>query len=303
MAFGVFIHRADSVYDDLPAEKYQFPAIYLKRAAQFEGDWIVYYEPTKVRNSRGYFAIARVSKIVSDPSAEGMYLALIEPGSYWEFPNSVPFADANGVVESGVLNDAGRISGRAQSAVRPMSKSDFDAIRERGLWGVGDELPRNDGDYASVDENEFAEVYQAPFAGEFDREQVIVSGKKWRRDKIFRQLILKAYDKRCAITGMKLINGGGRAEVQAAHIRSVDQKGPDSVNNGMALSGTVHWMFDRGLIAVEDDLSIVISRHVNDRDSVEGLINRTGRLVGPALGRDRPHPAYLAWHREHRFKC
>ena len=50
-----------------------------------------------------------------------MYLALIEPGSYLPFERPVPFSDAEGVVERGVLNEAGRISGRAQAAVRPIS--------------------------------------------------------------------------------------------------------------------------------------------------------------------------------------
>ena len=68
MTFGVFIHRADSVYDDSPATQYQFPRQYLERASATVGDWIVYYEPVKVRGSKGYYAIARVSQIVPDPS-------------------------------------------------------------------------------------------------------------------------------------------------------------------------------------------------------------------------------------------
>jgi hypothetical protein len=41
----------------------------------------------------------------------------------------------------------------------------------------------------------------------------------------------------CAFTGPKIINGGGRSEVQAAHIRPVTStsSGPDSPRNGMAL--------------------------------------------------------------------
>jgi putative restriction endonuclease len=301
MAFGVFIHRADSVYDDHPEERYQFPKSYLSRASQFVGDWIVYYEPTKVSDSKGYFAIARVERIVPDPTANGMYLALIEPGSYLPFPNKVAFADEHGVIERGLLNDEGRLSGRAQAAVRPISGRDFDAILARGLAEAEVPLSRFD---AIVEERRFelGEAEQQAFTGEFDREQLLVTGKRWVRDKVFRRVILQAYDKRCAVTGLKLINGGGRAEVEAAHIRPVDKKGSDTVNNGIALSGTVHWMFDRGQICVEDDLSIVISRQVNDRDSVEGLINKTGRLVGPLAARDRPHPAFLQWHRDNVFK-
>src|ERR1700748_2216979 len=132
MGFGVFIHRSDSIYDDSPAEQYQFPSQYLSRAEACVGDWIIYYEPSKVAETRGYFAIARVNQIIPDPSVPGMYLALIEPGSYLDFANPVPFSGATGPIERGVLNEQGRISGRAQSAVRSISPADFDRIVELG---------------------------------------------------------------------------------------------------------------------------------------------------------------------------
>ena len=47
MAFGVFIHRSDSIYDDTPAERYQFPSQYLGRVESCIGDWIIYYEPRR----------------------------------------------------------------------------------------------------------------------------------------------------------------------------------------------------------------------------------------------------------------
>ncbi len=105
MGFGVFIHRSDSIYDDSPAEQYQFPSQYLRRVEACVGDWIIYYEPRKIAETRGYFAIAKVSQIISDSGASGMYLALIEPGSYLDFANPVPFNRATGPVERGVLND------------------------------------------------------------------------------------------------------------------------------------------------------------------------------------------------------
>jgi putative restriction endonuclease len=113
---------------------------------------------------------------------------------------------------------------------------------------------------------------------------------------------LRAYDQRCAITGLRFINGGGRAEVDAAHIRSVEKCGPDIVNNGIALSGTAHWMFDRGLISLSDDLEILISRQVNDQDSVRAFVNETGRALPPSRSSERPHPHFLSWHRQYCFK-
>lgn len=297
MGFGVFIHRADSIYDDSPAQQYQFPKQYLSRASQCVGDWIVYYEPTKVANSRGYFGVAKVERIVPDPTATGMYIALIAPDSYLDFTEPVPFISADGITETGLLNEERRISGRAQAAVRSLSARDFSRIVHRGLGDSDFLLPRVD----EMPPGGFEES-QAPFIYEQERVRIEALTSRVIRDRVFRKVVLRAYDERCAVTGLKLINGGGRAEVAAAHIRSVEHNGPDIINNGIALSGTAHWMFDRGLITFDDDLAIIISRHVNDRDGAQNLINKTGHLIGPSVPRDRPHPAFLRWHRETCFK-
>lgn len=302
MGFGVFIHRTDSIYDDSPAEQYQFPSQYLGRVQACVGDWIIYYEPRKVAATRGYFAVAKVAQVIPDPKAAGMYLALIEPGSYLDFVNAVPFSGPDGVIERGVLNDQGRISGRAQAAVRPISAADFNRILSIGLAEDQPELPRSGEPAATSQPDGLADGAQAPFIFEQERARVVQLSSRIVRDRLFRRLILQAYDKRCAVTGLKLINGGGRAEVDAAHIRSVEANGPDILSNGIALSGTAHWMFDRGLIGLSDDLEVLVSRHANDRDSIQGLINKTGRAIVPAGIHERPHPQFLQWHRENTFK-
>lgn len=301
MARGVFLHRADSIYDDEPETRYQFPKQYLTRAAPCEGDWILYYEPVKA-GGRGYFAMARVETIVPDPTAAGMYLALIAPGSYLPFEQDVPFSGADGYAERGLLNDAGKLSGRAQAAVRGVSIADFNRIMERGLPDAAPLLPRTDlpRETAAVP---LVMEGQAPFLFDQERERVMRYSNRIVRDRVFRRVVLDAYDSRCALTGLKLINGGGRAEVEAAHIKPVEQSGPDSVSNGLALSGTAHWMFDRGLIGLDDDLGILVSRQVNDPDSVWSLVNKSRRAAVPANPAHRPHPRYLAWHRAHCLKA
>lgn len=298
MGFGVFIHRSDSIYDDSPAERYQFPSQYLSRVEACVGDWIVYYEPRKIAETRGYFAVAKVQQVIPDPAAPGMYLALIEPESYLDFVNPVQFNDANGPIERGILNEQGRISGRAQSAVRPLSSDDFKRIVELGLEDSTPLLPRVGG--LSITSG--FEEEQAPFQFDEQRERASFTVSRIIRDRVFRGIVLRAYDQRCAITGLKLINGGGRAEVAAAHIRPVEAGGPDIVNNGIALSGTAHWMFDRGLISLSDDLQILVSRQANDSDAVRAFINLSGHAFPPLRSSQRPHPHFLHWHREHCFK-
>ncbi len=298
MGFGVFIHRSDSIYDDSPAERYQFPSQYLGRVEACVGDWIVYYEPRKVAETRGYFAVAKVERVIPDPKAPGMYLALIEPESYLDFANSVHFNDANGPIERCVLNEQGKISGRAQSAVRPFSPVDFHRIVALGLEDSVPQLPRIGG----MPVVPGFEEEQAPFQFEEQRERATFTVSRVVRDRVFRGIVLRAYDQRCAISGLRFINGGGRAEVDAAHIRPVEAGGPDIVSNGIALSGTAHWMFDRGLISLADDLKILVSRQANDPDAVKAFVNQSGQALAPLRRADRPHPHFLNWHRENCFK-
>ncbi len=141
-----------------------------------------------------------------------------------------------------------------------------------------------------VDQPPFANVVRdeiTPFAFEQERDRISRLTSRIVRARAFRRVVLRAYGERCAVTGLKLINGGGRAEVEAAHIRPVEASGPDIVSNGLALSGTVHWMFDRGLIALADDMTIMVSRQVNDPDGIRAIINKSGRAWVPARPSDR----------------
>lgn len=295
MAKGVFLYREDSRYEDRPWEIYQFPDSYLSRAAQMVGDWVIYMEPVKA-GRKGYHAIAKVDRITPDPSNAGMHLAIIDPTSYLDFDHNVAFQLAGVYPEQSVLNGAGRVSGRAQAAVRAIPAEDFNRIVGLGLDTDDELLPRSDvtGGATSVAEE------QAPYQFEQDRVQMLML--RTMRDRVFRTRVLKAYDRRCAFTGFQFINGGGRAEVEAAHIKPVEAKGPDVVQNGLALSGTVHWMFDRGLLSVGEDQRILLSNHINDVDGVRRILHDDGHARFPQTDHDRPDQAFLRWHREHCFK-
>lgn len=295
MAKGVFLYREDSPYDDRPWDRYQFPDQYLTRASQMVGDWVIYMEPVKA-GRKGYHAVAKVDRITPDPSSPGMHLAIIDPNSYLDFDHNVPFQSGGDYPERSVLNEAGNVSGRAQAAVRPIPAEDFNRIVGLGLDTHEELLPRSESEIAPG----LVAEEQVPYELEQDRVQMLT--KRTVRDRIFRTRVLKAYDRRCAFTGFQFINGGGRAEVEAAHIKSVGAKGPDVVQNGLALSGTVHWMFDRGLLTVDDTAEILLSNHINDVDGVRKILNPRGLAQFPDDQRDRPDPVFLRWHREKCFK-
>lgn len=295
MTKGIFLFREDLIYDDRPWEVYQFPQPYLSRASQMVGDWVIFLEPTKA-GKKGYHAVGQITKITPDPRIADMYLAVIDPSTYLEFDRDVPFQSGGAYPEHSVLNDQGRVSGRAQAAVRPIPDADFNRIITMGLDAQDPLLPRVDDAFSlgAVHEE------QAGFIYEEDKTKVLTM--RTVRDRIFRSKVLKAYGSCCALTGFKFINGGGRAEVEAAHIKSVGAKGPDVVQNGLALSGTIHWMFDRGLVTVADDRTILLSNHINDIDGVRKILNASGRALFPEQPSERPDPRYLGWHREQCFK-
>jgi putative restriction endonuclease len=287
MGFGVFMHKDGSIYDDIPEAHYQFPKSYLARAEQVLNDWIIYLEPAKEPNSKGFFAVAKINKIIPDPKVADRYRALIEPGSYLPFSPTVPRRLDGELMERDCPNQ--------QWAVRPLSPSDFERIIAFGL-PEDNPLPRiGNPEPISVVQEE-----HTPFEVERPIVQSLVS--RPFRDRAFRRAVMTAYDGRCAITGWKLVNGGGRPEADAAHIRPVEHGGPDSVRNGLALSGTAHWMFDRGLIGLTDNLDIMVSSLVNDRESITAILNESRKALVPSDRSLRPHPTFLNWHRENCFK-
>ena len=189
---------------------YQFPEPYLSRASQMVGDWVVYMEPVKA-GRKGYHAVAKVDRITPDPTNAGMHLAIIDPTSYLDFDHNVSFQTDSDYPERSVLNEAGRVSGHAQAAVRTIPAEDFNRIVGLGLDTQDELLPRSD---VGLGPTSLAEE-QIPYEFEQDRVQMLTL--RTVRDRVFRTRVLKAYDRRCAFTGFQFINGGGPRKSKRAH--------------------------------------------------------------------------------------
>jgi putative restriction endonuclease len=60
-------------------------------------------------------------------------------------------------------------------------------------------------------------------------------------------------------------------------------------------------MFDRGLVSVDDDHTMLVAR---DRvpDTIGRLLNESGRLSVPMRAGLQPNPRFLKYHRENIFK-
>lgn len=306
MGKAVFLHRADSIYDDAPDVRYEFPKTYLKAVREAVGDWIVYYEPVKA-GPRGYFAVAQVAEVIPSPKGNGMWWALIAPGSFLEFDRFVPRLMAGRPLEAALREVDGtpKKGGALQLAVRRLPLSDFAQIVSHGLPADLEDQEARRYDRVPVPPGVPAGASGFAFGGQAEwdapspRAVVERLTRRAYRDVAFRRKVREAYGYRCAISGLELRNGGGRPEVEAAHIIPVEHGGSDSVRNGLALSGTLHWMFDRGLISVNDDHSILVSHNKVPGDVVRRLIRPS--LIPPLDRAHWPHPENLRWHRENVF--
>ena len=298
MAKAILTTKVDPAYDDLPEEYYHFPRTYLRQIQEAVGDWIIYYEPRRSSrdlSSRGgrqaYFATARVDRIEADKSRPDHFYALVS--GYLEFDRSVSFRDGEKYFEAALVRDDGKTNkGAFGRAVRLISDREYDLILRAGYARILGEANSED----RPDAGAFAEEVAA-----FERPLVERVVSRPFRDAAFVVVVKEAYGDTCAVTGLKIINGGGRAEVQAAHIRPVAHQGPDAVRNGIALSGTAHWLFDRGLISIDDDFTILIAE---DRvpAPVMRFLREDRRALVPDRPDQRPHRHFLRYHREHIFK-
>ena len=297
MVKAVFTARIVSKYDDLPEVRYHFPKKYLNFAMPTVGDWVVYYEPrrkTRDGNSSGgrqaYYATAKVTHIAPDPELKDHFYAFVT--DYLEFDRAVPFKESGNYYELGLQRKDGGTNSRAfRLAVRNISDTEYSRILKSAFTDLITENKQLVTPANMLDEE--PAVYYRPLIEHVSR--------RLFRDAAFSRQVKQAYDNTCAFTGIQLINGGGRSEVQAAHIRPVADLGPDSVRNGIALSGTVHWMFDRGLISLDDDYSI-LTCDGRIPDPILGMFNQSGRLNLPGPEILYPHKQFMYYHRENVFK-
>jgi putative restriction endonuclease len=294
---AVFTTKSDPTYDDLPEFRYHFPRTYLRQVEAAAGDWIIYYEPRRTSgdpSSRGgrqaYFAAARVTSIQQDPAISDHFYAFVS--DFLEFDRPVPFRQGDNYYEAGLRRaDGGTSRGAFGRAVRLITDTEFDLILKAGFVTIPTPEP-----IGGLEPSGFADEPAV-----FDRPFIEHITSRLFRDAAFSGAVKSAYEDTCAVTGLRIVNGNGRSEVQAAHIRPVAASGPDSVRNGLALCGTVHWMFDRGPLSLNDDYTILTAEgHVPK--PVLRLLNPNGRLKLPARPEFWPHPQFLRFHRETVFK-
>ncbi len=129
----------------------------------------------------------------------------------------------------------------------------------------------------------------------------IVTVKQRLHQAFFRDAVLSSYNFRCCVTGLPVAEC-----LFAGHIIpwSVDERRRADPTNGVCLSGTFDRLFDSGLVTIEDDLTLCVSKRLRgmvDRPVAEIIAARHGQKIIPP-SRFYPDADCLRWHRENVFK-
>lgn len=128
-----------------------------------------------------------------------------------------------------------------------------------------------------------------------------------RRDPDFRDAVLRAYERRCAVCDFDLRIADDLFGLEAAHIQWHAAGGPDSVPNGLALCSFHHKALDRGVIGLDresGEYRLLVSNELTGRSPAfaEVLDLRGRSLRPPQEDEQRPAPEYVGWHRREVFR-
>ena len=293
---AVFDTKPTSIYDDDVSGHYQFPRRYLATVERCVSDWIVLRRPRADGGNLAYFATARVAEIEADPKSAAMSYAHLS--DFLPFDKPVPWLANGRYAEEALRNIPRREVGvymRGRS-VRSLSEADFSDLIALGL---SETLNVANADRLDVPPSvvaQAAEQVHTVLPAERNRQVESVLTNRIIRDANFRRSVCIAYDDRCAVTRLRIIDGNGKSEVQAAHIGRREGRARCRPN-WIALSATVHWLFDRYLISITDDYRLLVA----DRkvpSEFQTLLAQHGAKIGlPTDRKDWPHPRYLAKHR------
>lgn len=119
------------------------------------------------------------------------------------------------------------------------------------------------------------------------------------RDQGFRKTIVKLYEHRCALCGIRLMTPEGHTMVEAAHIVPWSESKDDRPVNGLCLCRLCHWSFDEGLMSVDEKYQVLVSDRVRSDNNMPGhILTLTSRgIIKPEKNLYWPSLSLLANHR------
>jgi len=123
------------------------------------------------------------------------------------------------------------------------------------------------------------------------------------RGSLFKREIPKIYNNTCCISGMRIDATISISMIDACHIVPFSESYDDTITNGITLCPNLHRAFDRGLIAIDEDYKIVVSKSFKEEEnnySIRAFESKTISL--PTQESYFPKTNNFLWHLKNIFK-
>ena len=145
--------------------------------------------------------------------------------------------------------------------------------------------------------NESSVTYQSPPSVKNEDEQFV-------RGSLFKKWIPKLYQNTCSITRMCVTSSHGYQLIDACHIKPISLSNDDTVSNGFALCPNLHRAFDRGMIGVDENYRVVVSRYIKEDATVSYSLKALAgiKLYLPMPETHFPKVENFLWHLRERFE-
>ncbi|MBK8685402.1 MAG: HNH endonuclease [Bacteroidetes bacterium] len=123
------------------------------------------------------------------------------------------------------------------------------------------------------------------------------------RGSVFKREIPKIYNNTCCISGMRIDTISNISMIDACHIVPFSESYDDTITNGIALCPNLHRAFDRGLIGIDEDCRVMVSKNFKEEDTRYSIRVFEGKKIQlPKLKTYYPLMENFEWHKINVFK-
>lgn len=124
------------------------------------------------------------------------------------------------------------------------------------------------------------------------------------RNIVFKKKIPQIYNHTCCITGLKIESNYGHSLIDACHIIPFHLEHDDTIGNGITLCPNLHRAFDYGLLTINTDYRVVVSRKFTESPESSHSIRQfdSKALILPENKLFFPRKEVIQWHNENVFE-
>lgn len=129
-----------------------------------------------------------------------------------------------------------------------------------------------------------------------DEEEIFLRGG------VFKKVIPQIYNYTCCISGMRILATANIQMIDACHIVPFSESHDDTITNGISLCPNLHRAFDRGLISIDENYQVIVSKFFVENDS-DFLMRKfdNKKIMLPEEKKYHPSPERLGWHLREKF--